>query len=178
MSGPYRCVVAEPPWNYRDHLGDGPRGASSHYGCISVADICALPVREWTDPKGAHLFVWVTNAFMVEGHEVCRAWGFEPRTILTWVKDRIGLGHYFRNTPEHVIFAVRGNLRSLRRDMPSHFIGKRRAHSEKPEGLLWIAEQMSPGPRLELFARRRRDGWDVWGDEAPEAAQRVLELPA
>lgn len=174
----YRCIVADPPWQYAEkvHMGTGPKhkGPSEQYGLMNLADIKALPVSDWAEPA-AHLYLWTTNTFMVEGYDVARAWGFEPRTIVTWVKDQMGTGYYFRGTTEHVIFAVRGKLPPRRRDLPTHFTGKRRSHSEKPDGLLYIAEQMSPGPRLEMFARRRRDGWDVWGNQAPEIAQTLLE---
>ena len=176
---PFTTIVADPPWQYRDKLkmgGDqagtphrGHRGAESHYPCMATDDICALggpghlvglPIAE-----PAHLYLWVTNAFMEDGHRVARAWGFTPRTILTWVKPQIGMGHYFRNNTEHVIFAVRGTLPTLRRDCPTAFTANRRRHSQKPDEFFEIVESMSVGPYLEVFARRPREGWTVWGNE-------------
>lgn len=141
--------------------------------------------------EDCHLWFWVTNAFMEAGYRVVRAWGFEPKTIATWVKGRlevtktcpadgpcetvaqpiyhIGQGHYLRNCTEHVIFATRGHAPALVHNLPTAFIypgrWEGRVHSEKPPIVHKWAELLSPGPRLELFARRRRPGWDAVGDE-------------
>jgi N6-adenosine-specific RNA methylase IME4 len=121
----------------------------------------------------AHLYLWVTNAFMAEGHTVAKAWGFVPRTILTWVKPRIGMGHYFRNTTEHVIFGVRGSLPTKRKNARTDFTAPMGRHSEKPEMFYRLIESMSPGPYLELFARRAAPGWDTWGNETPRPVAAV-----
>ena len=160
----YRTLVVDPPWAYRDKLGDGPRGAIAHYQCLPQSSLLALPVGDWAE-LDTHLYLWVTNAFMVEGHELAQGWGFKPRTILTWVKNQIGLGHYFRNTTEHILFCVRGSLKGQRRDLPTHFIAPRGRHSAKPEAFYDMVESMSPGPYLDVFARRQRMGWDTWGNE-------------
>jgi N6-adenosine-specific RNA methylase IME4 len=170
----YGCVVADPPWYYQKDAGRGV--AENHYRTIPTSEICAL-----TPPaaKDAHLYMWVTSTHLLQGdaRQVCEAWGFEPKQLLTWIKSgNIGLGYYFRNTTEHVIFAVRGSLPVILKNLPTHFTAPRMTHSEKPDALLNIAERMSPGPYLEMFARRRRDGWDVFGDEAPTAAQMVVGL--
>lgn len=165
--GPFTTIVADPPWNYRDRLGDGPRGAASHYDCMPLEEICAMPVGQVVTPD-AHLYLWTTNGFMVEGHKVAEAWGFRVRTILTWVKPQIGLGHFFRNTTEHVLFAVRGKLHLKRHDLRTDFTALRTKHSAKPEMFFDIVESASPGPYLELFARRPRAGWTLWGNEAPQ----------
>jgi len=123
-------------------------------------------------PPTAHLYLWTPNAFIHDAWEVAAAWGFVPRTILTWVKTkrvdapyrmpddiRIGMGRSFRNCTEHVIVAMRGKLAYLRKDVPGVFFAPRGAHSEKPDIFYDIVESMSPGPRLELFAGRERPGW-------------------
>jgi N6-adenosine-specific RNA methylase IME4 len=168
----YACVVADPPWQYKGKGWLG--GAKRHYETMPTAAICEL--RPEVADK-AHLYLWTTATHIIGGDAaaVCRAWGFEPMQLLTWVKDKIGNGYYFRASTEHVMFAARGSLEPLRHDFPSHFTAKREAHSRKPDGLLWIAEQMTPGPRLEMFARRKRDGWDVFGNQAPEVGQMLLE---
>lgn len=145
---------------------------------MSIADLSDLPVASLAE-DGAHLYLWTTNAFMVEAHEVARAWGFEPKTIVTWVKvhqddhmrPSMKVGYYFRGATEHCIFAVRGSLR-LTGTWPTAFLWPRPAggHSAKPEAFLDMVEQASPGPRVELFSRRHRMGWDTWGLEAANTA--------
>jgi N6-adenosine-specific RNA methylase IME4 len=182
--------VADPPWKYRDKVNSatmkhvhrygygadkirGRRGAEGYYPTMKLPEICALPIAELAAPD-AHLYLWTTNAFMVEGHDVCRAWGFEPRTILTWAKGRIaegklslqiGMGSYLRNTTEHVIFAVRGSMRCINRATPTLLLAPRTQHSAKPDSFFALVEATSCGPYLELFARRKRPGWAHWGNE-------------
>lgn len=166
-AGVYRAIVADPPWEYNDRLDSGAqrvRGAANWYRTMPTAAICDLPVGDWAAAE-AHLYLWVTNAFMEDGFRVVRAWGFDYKTILTWVKPQIGMGHYFRNNTEHVLFAVRGRLPLLVRDAPTAFSAPRRRHSEKPAAFLDLVERVSPGPRLEVFARSHRTGWDVVGEE-------------
>lgn len=201
----FGCVIADPPWKYGDQMlnmkstGDG---AAAKYACMSVEDICLLgrcpndngipylkgplQIMGQEIADDAHLWLWVTNAFMEQGYRVVRAWGFEPKTIVTWVKGRlatdelklaadgnlapvliqhIGQGHYLRNSTEHCIFAVRGRCPARVRNLPTAFIAPRGEHSKKPDTIHEWAELMSPGPYLELFARRRREGWTGVGNE-------------
>jgi N6-adenosine-specific RNA methylase IME4 len=164
----YRTVVADPPWAYRDKLriGSGPKhkGADSQYQTMPLEEIKALGVGEWAD-SDAHLYLWVTNAFMAEGHEIAKAWGFQVRTILTWVKPRVGLGHYFRNNTEHVLFCVRGSLKTLTTPLRTAYEWPQGRHSEKPAAFYDLVEQVSPGPYLDVFARVHRFHWDAWGNE-------------
>ena len=126
----WRTIVVDPPWAYGDKLrmGSGPkhRGADSHYVTAGLEDIARYPVGEWAE-HDAHLYVWTTNAFLSESRALIDGWGFEYKTMLTWVKSYIGMGHYFRGSTEHVMFAVRGKLPLLRRDLPTHFTG----HNER-----------------------------------------------
>lgn len=187
-AGPFSTIVADPPWAYTDRIHAarvrgvkaaeygmgadkirGRRGAEGYYPVMTVDQIAALDVRS-TAASDAHLYLWTTNAFIEQAHGVARQWGFEPRTILTWVKPGIGMGHYFRNNTEHVVFATRGRLPVLRRNCPTSFMApKTKKHSEKPEEFFAIVESMSAGPYLEMFARVLRPGWTVWGNEVPEA---------
>ena len=171
----YRTLVADPPWGYRDKLG-GPneRGAEGHYPTMTMQELYNLPVGMWAQGD-SHLWLWTTNAFMVEAHKLAEVWGFTPRTIMTWVKGRIeggrlvqhiGLGHYLRNSTEHIVFAVRGKLDVRNRDVPSAFIAPRHEHSEKPAAFYDIVERLSPGPFLDVFARTQRFGWDTFGNES------------
>ncbi len=186
----FRCIVADPPWKYRDKVNSetmnhvhrfgygadkirGRRGAEGYYPTMAMDQILALPVGGMAE-KDAHLYLWTTNAFMVEGHQVCKAWGFTPRTILTLAKGRvtdnrlslqIGMGSYLRNVTEHVIFAVRGSLRCNVKNVPTLLLAPRSRHSEKPYAFYYLVERCTDGPYLELFARRKRPGWASWGNE-------------
>jgi N6-adenosine-specific RNA methylase IME4 len=170
----YRTIVADPPWDYREHRGDGPKGAGAQYPCMKADELLALPVGQWAE-ENSHLYLWVTNAFVVQAHQIAKAWGFEPRTIITWVKGRfvagrlvqhIGLGSHFRTSTEHIVFCVRGKLEPYNRDIPTAFIAPRTSHSEKPQTFYDLVEHVSPGPYLDVFARKQRFNWDTFGDEA------------
>jgi N6-adenosine-specific RNA methylase IME4 len=186
LSPPYSTIVADPPWPYADagsksttlprtvkRNGTAATGvADLAYSVMPIAQLCAMPVASIA-AKNAHLYLWTTNSFMEEAHRIARAWGFEPKTILTWVKThqddpcRVSMktGYYFRGATEHVVFAVRGSL-PLQMDegVPTAFLWPRiGAHSVKPDAFGDLVERCSPGPYLELFCRRPRLGWDSWG---------------
>jgi N6-adenosine-specific RNA methylase IME4 len=141
------------------------RGAATKYKVATLAELAAIPVGDWAEEK-AHMYLWTTNSFMVEAHELMKVWGFKQKTILTWVKPKLGLGRYFRNCTEHVLFGTRGNLPVLRRDMRTVFNAPQGRHSEKPAAFYDMVQHMSPGPYLDVFARKQRFQWDTWGDEA------------
>jgi N6-adenosine-specific RNA methylase IME4 len=139
---------------------------------MSIRELCELNVPS---DENAHLYLWVTNAFMAEGHEIARAWGFTPITILTWGKVQpdgtpsMKTGFYFRGATEHVIFGVKGSLRLQTSDaLPTLWLWPRLAHSVKPDAFFDLVEKASPSPYLSLFERRQRLGWDTWGNEALE----------
>lgn len=177
----YRTIVADPPWKYTVEApptakGGGPSSAERNYTTMSMDEIAAVPVGEYAE-EAAHLYVWVTNPILTEqrlrgGPNLCsivRGWGFEPKTLLTWIKSEngAGMGFYFRGDTEHVLFAVRGGLPIPAEQRASNvFRGPRGRHSQKPESFLDLVEAVSPGPYLEMFSRRARLGWDTWGDEA------------
>jgi N6-adenosine-specific RNA methylase IME4 len=161
--GRYRTIVVDPPWAYND-ASFSRRGRRSAYECMSLEAISALPIWDWCETD-AHIYLWSTNGFMEEAHQIARAWRVEKKTILTWCKRRIGAGHYYHNTTEHVLFCVKGRLPCLRADMPTHFTGEQGRHSEKPAAFYDMVESMSPGPYLDVFARKLRFNWDAWGDE-------------
>lgn len=184
----YSTVVVDPPWNYNDKLQSGnsgfgeahlTRGAANHYATLTPDEIAQFPISELA-ADDAHLYIWVTNAFMVEAHALMKAWGFEHKTILTWFKTvnagdrpRIGMGHYYRGATEHVLFGVRGKLPPLVRNAPTWFFAPRGAHSAKPNEFFELVESVSPAPRLDVFARTQRQGWDVFGNEVAGS----IELP-
>jgi N6-adenosine-specific RNA methylase IME4 len=165
----YRTLVADPPWRYDSKL-QGLRGATD-YPTMTQEQLMTMPVGLWGLPD-SHLYLWTTDAFMVQAHQVAKAWGYEVKNILTWVKGRdqnsvrMGVGFYYRHATEHVLFCVRGSLSVLNHGQPNVFFAPRTGHSEKPAAFYDLAERMSPGPYLDVFARKQRFNWDTFGDEA------------
>lgn len=182
----FTTILADPPWPYespRAIVGNGGKGAENaaniiqvdvkaHYNTMSIEDMKALPVPTIVEDN-AHLYLWTTNSFMVEAHEVAKAWGFNPKTILTWVKIRqdgtnlpsMKTGYWYRSATEHILFAVRGKLRLQGEAAPTAYMLPRLPHSVKPDFFYELIEKESPGPYVELFARRLRSGWHSWGDQ-------------
>lgn len=171
----FATVLADPPWRFQHRTGKvAPEyKRRARYDTLTHADIESLPVAECAT-GAAHLYLWVPNALLAEGLSVMKAWGFAYKTNLVWFKtgrdggpDRRGVGFYFRNVTELVLFGVRGSQRTLDpgRRQVNLFPEPKREHSRKPEGLYEIVEACSPGPYLELFARHGRPGWRQWGDE-------------
>lgn len=172
----YQTIVADPPWPYEDQ----PWGVSSlapgrsflPYRTMDLEDIAAIPVKEWAARRGAHLYLWTTQKFLRDAYWITEAWGFNPVCLLAWCKPTMpNAPGTFRSSLEFAIFARRGNLPALRRVESQWFQWPRGEHSRKPEAFLDLVEQVSPGPYLELFARRQRLGWDTWGDEAFDHVQ-------
>jgi N6-adenosine-specific RNA methylase IME4 len=124
-----------------------------------------LTCRLYRPAPDAHLYCWVTNNFLKQGLWLVDALGFRYITLLTWAKDRIGLGYYFRGQTEQLLFAVKGRLPALVRTESTLIAARRGRHSAKPEESYEKIEKVSPGPRLEIFARTERPGWTAWGDE-------------
>jgi N6-adenosine-specific RNA methylase IME4 len=151
------------------------------YKRMGLDAIAALPVRDLAE-DGAHLYLWTTNGFLHDALALLPGWGFRFSTLLTWCKPPmgLGLGGTFVNTTEFVIFARRGSLAALRRSDSTwwqwprpYLTGAGPTHSAKPEAFLDLVEQVSPEPRLEMFARRARFGWDYYGDESLGTAKMV-----
>lgn len=174
----YRTIVADPPWQITMKMGAGGRRARATevpYSFMSLDEIMALPVDELAE-DAAHLYLWATRRNFREGiaAAVARAWGFEPCGEIIWGLRNPGMGGFNGNGHEPVLLAARGGLPWPKDHLPvgvslwrqPYANGK--IHSAKPEAFLDIVEQVSPGPRLEMFARRNRLGWDTWGNEALE----------
>jgi len=165
----YRTIVADPPWK----VDRGPEWASNGpsrpliYATMSAEEIAALPVLGLAE-RSAHLYLWTINAYIEDAYHIARQWGFRPSTLLTWAKrpHGIGLGGTFSLTTEHVLFCRRGVCPALERVDSTWWEWARGRHSEKPQAFLDMVERVSPAPRLELFARTQRLGWDTWGNEA------------
>ena len=129
------------------------------YSLMTRDEILALPVADWADESGCHLYLWATNSNMPLACECLSAWGFEHKTILTWVKPRLGLGAYFRGSTEHVLFGVRGRLATRATNIPTHFEAPVGKHSEKPERFYDIVRNASYLPAGEAFQRKPREGF-------------------
>jgi N6-adenosine-specific RNA methylase IME4 len=173
----FGVILADPPWQFQNKTGKvAPEHRRlSRYATLTLADIERLPVDKLASDM-AHLYLWVPNALLPEGLGVMRAWGFAYKSNLVWHKvrqdggsDGRGVGFYFRNVTEVILFGVRGrNARTLPpgRRQVNLIASRKREHSRKPDELYPIIEACSPGPRLELFARGLRSGWTAWGNEA------------
>jgi N6-adenosine-specific RNA methylase IME4 len=173
----FGTILADPPWRFTNRTGKmAPEHRRlSRYGTMTVQEIQDLPIPALLAPV-AHCYLWVPNALLPEGLSVLAAWGFEYKTNIIWHKirkdggsDGRGVGFYFRNVTEMVLFGVRGkNARTLApgRRQVNLIATRKREHSRKPDELYSIIEACSPGPRIELFARGVRPGWVLWGDQA------------
>lgn len=168
--GGYRTIYADPPWMEKGG-GKIKRGADRHYPLMTTKEIMSLPVQNLIHPDGCHLYLWTTNNFLPDAIKVIEAWGFQYITTITWLKDKIGLGQYFRGITEHCLFATTKRrlpyktLNGKREQGVSGFWEVRKKHSEKPETMRKMIEIVSYDPRIELFAREETQGWDCFGNE-------------
>lgn len=175
----YKTIYADPPWQFQNRTG---KVAPEHkrlnrYSTLTLNEIMALPVSEISDEK-SHLYLWVPNALLPEGLAVMKAWGFEYKTNLIWEKvrkdgqpDGRGVGFYFRNVTEILLFGIRGDKnRTLQpgRSQVNLLRTIKREHSRKPDEFVNLIESCSQSPRLEMFARGNRKNWDMWGNQADE----------
>ena len=175
----FATILADPPWRFQNRTGKvAPEHRRlSRYGTMDLSEIMALPVNEVTAAT-SHLYLWVPNALLPEGLAVMKAWGFEYKSNIVWHKvrkdggsDGRGVGFYFRNVTELVLFGVKGkNARTeaAGRRQVNYLATQKREHSRKPDEFYDIVEACSKGPRLELFARGTRKGWAAWGNQAED----------
>lgn len=175
----FATILADPPWQFENRTG---KMAPEHkrlarYPTLTLEEIKAIPVKDVL-AESAHLYLWVPNALLAEGLEVMKAWGFVYKTNLVWYKvrkdggpDRRGVGFYFRNVTELILFGVKGkNARTLKpgRTQENIIVKQKREHSRKPDEQYELIESCSPGPYLELFARGSRPKWTCWGNQADD----------
>ena len=173
----YQTIYADPPWQFQNRTG---KVAPEHKRLnrsptMTIEDIKSMPIADLADEK-CHLYLWVPNALLPDGLAVMKAWGFEYKTNLIWEKvrkdgypDGRGVGFYFRNVTEILLFGIKGNNnRTLDpgRSQVNLLRAMKREHSRKPDEFVDLIEACSPGPYLELFARGDRPGWDMWGNQA------------
>ena len=175
LTGSYSTILIDPPWRFQNRTG---KMAPEHqrlrrYKTMSLDEIKALPVEKYAS-KPAHLYLWCPNALLPDGLACMAAWGFTYKSNLVWYKvrqdggpDGRGVGFYFRNVTELLLFGVRGSQRTLApgRRQVNLFATRKQEHSRKPVESYRLIEQCSPGPFLEIFARQRMPGWTSWGDE-------------
>jgi N6-adenosine-specific RNA methylase IME4 len=175
----FSTILADPPWQFQNRTG---KMAPEHkrlarYPTLTLQEIKEIPVQLAASDR-AHLYLWVPNALLAEGLEVMKAWGFEYKTNIIWYKirkdggpDRRGVGFYFRNVTEILLFGVRGkNIRTLKagRTQPNIISKQKREHSKKPDEQYDLIESCSWGPFLEMFARGQRKDWHCWGNQAKD----------
>lgn len=174
----YKSILADPPWRFTNRTG---KVAPEHkrlnrYETLSLEEIMEMPVS-LVAGESSHLYLWVPNALLPEGLEVMKAWGYQYKSNLIWHKirkdggpDGRGVGFYFRNTTEMILFGTRGRMRTLQpgRSQVNIIRSQKQEHSRKPDALYEIIEKCSPGPYLEIFARGKRNGWDVFGNQAED----------
>ena len=173
----FGTILADPPWRFSNRTG---KMAPEHkrlarYTTMTTQEIAELPIQRLALEQ-SHLYLWVPNALIKDGLTVMEHWGFEYKTNIVWFKTRKdggpdgrGVGFYFRNVTELLLFGVRGSMRTLDpgRTQTNIIRQRKREHSRKPDEQFGIIESCSPGPYLELFARQSRAGWTSWGNEAP-----------
>ncbi|MEL8055465.1 MAG: MT-A70 family methyltransferase [Pseudomonadota bacterium] len=175
----FGTILADPPWQFTNRTG---KVAPEHkrlnrYSTMDLGDICNLPVEECAEDR-AHLYLWVPNALLPDGLKVMEAWGFQYKSNIIWEKirkdggpDGRGVGFYFRNVTEILLFGVRGkNVRTLApgRRQVNFIESRKREHSRKPDEQYDIIENCSWGPYLEMFSRGTREGWTVWGNQTED----------
>jgi len=175
LPGRYGSILIDPPWRFANRTGKiGPEHKRLHrYETMSFEDIAALPVGKIALPQ-SHLYLWSPNALLAEALGIMKAWGFTYKTNIVWYKvrkdggpDGRGVGFYFRNVTELLLFGIKGKIRTLApgRRQVNVLITRKQEHSRKPDCVYDLIEQCSPGPFCELFSRQRVPGWAQWGDE-------------
>lgn len=176
VHGKFKTILADPPWRFQNSTGKvAPEHKRlSRYPTLSLQEILDIPVNAVAD-ETCHLYLWVPNALLAEGLETMKKWGFTYKSNIVWYKirkdggpDGRGVGFYFRNVTELVLFGIKGRMRTLQpgRKQVNIMSTRKREHSRKPDELYPIIESCSPGPYLELFARGKRNGWQVWGNQS------------
>lgn len=172
----YKLVYADPPWQY-DNITTGRNntsGAANKYKTMPLSEICDLPIQDIIN-KEATLFLWITTPLLPNGFEVIDAWGFKYKTAIYWHKIMSqGLGNWFRGQVEVLLVGVRGKLKPFHCQKANFLQTKIRKHSQKPQEIYGLLESLDMNPKIELFAREQRQGWDAWGDELSGICQTLL----
>jgi N6-adenosine-specific RNA methylase IME4 len=162
----FHVIVCDPAWRYAIRASDATQRGNTPYGDMSIDEICALPVPELA-ADDCIMWLWTTNLHMRDAFTVLDAWGCEPKTILTWGKQRLGIGTWLRGQTEHAILAVRGRPKTRLTNQSTLLLASAGRHSAKPDEFYRLVEDLCPGSKLDMFARRQRPGWVAWGNEVP-----------
>lgn len=163
----YRLIYADPPWSYRNKKTGGSMksGSIAKYPTMSLQEICELPISDISAAESV-LFLWATVPLLPEAFQVMERWGFKYKTMLTWRKIMsLGMGFWFRGQTEHLLLGVKGKVKAFRIQKANFIQCKAGKHSQKPDEFRELIELTGLQPRIELFARQKVDGWDVWGNE-------------
>lgn len=166
-AGEYACIVIDPPWPTEMVFNEQFNRGGLPYPALTIEALAAMSIPAADD---CVLWLWTTNAFMHEAYHLLDAWGFEDKTIMTWVKAGMGLGRWLRGQTEHCILAVKGTPKIHLTNQTTVLHGPRREHSRKPDEFYAMVERLCDGPRLEMFAREPRDGWVAHGNEIEKFA--------
>lgn len=175
LEGTFSTILMDPPWRFENRTGKvaPEHGRLNRYRTMDFDELAALPIRNISnDPS--HLYLWTPNALLPEALKLMEIWGFKYKSNIVWYKvrkdggpDGRGVGFYFRNVTELLLFGIRGRLRTLPpgRTQTNVIVSRKQEHSRKPAEAHKIIEACSPGPFVELFARERVEGWTTWGDQ-------------
>jgi len=163
--GLFQTIVIDPPWDWGDEGDVNQLGrAKPDYATMPIQDIEALPISKIAD-KNCHLYLWATNRSLPKAFRLIDAWGFRYITCITWVKPSYGMGNYFRGSTEQVLFAIKGSQPLKRKDAGTHFEAPRgKGHSAKPDAFYDLVSTCSHAPFIDIFGRKKREGWTVWGE--------------
>lgn len=166
-----KCFYIDPPWPYPDGNIGNQGAAEKHYDLMTLDDLAALPIKRLAAEK-AHCHLWATVAFHDAAYDLLRAWGFQDRGYMLWCKPQLGMGHYYRISHEPLLLGVKGALKFGDKSIMSWapFYTRGLGHSVKPAPIRTMLERVSPGPRLELFARTVHKGWIPWGNQIEVSA--------
>jgi len=172
----YKVIYVDPPWEFftKKPHGDRP-GSEDHYGKLTLDELKSIDISHLIDERGCFLFMWTTNIILPWSLELMKHWGFTYRSKLTWVKPVMGLGYYFRSASEDLLVGKIGKGTFRFKSQPSWLMAPRQEHSRKPEEVYSIIERVADGPYLEMFARSKREGWDIWGNELPSDIELSVE---
>ena len=164
--GQFSTIVVDPPWDWGDEGDQDQMGrARPTYSTMPYSEIKDLPIPDLSMPD-AHIYLWITNRSLPKGFSLLEHWGFRYITCLTWCKPSFGMGNYYRGSTEQILFGVKGSLPLLIRNLGTWFAAPRgQQHSEKPQAFYEMVESASPGPWIDMFARKERLGWVSWGAE-------------
>lgn len=171
----YKVIYADPPWRY-DFAETKNRKIENHYPSMDIEDIKKLPIAELADDDCV-LFMWATAPKLIEAIDVIKSWGFTYKTQSIWDKKMVGMGYWFRGQHEILMVATKGTPKvpSPSNRVSSVYSEKRKEHSQKPHRYYTLIERMMGNvPKIELFSRHKRDGWDCWGNEVPATTQMLI----